>query len=69
MRYGYAEPRSEKISGVQIRYQFTFEPNNHVLQDQSPFFQPANSQLVDHGIVGQAVNQVVEISVTDTKFT
>lgn len=53
---------------VQIRYQLTFHPNDHVFKDQSPFFQPADTQLIDHGIMGQAVNQIIEVSVTYAQF-
>ena len=54
---------------VQIRNQFTLQPYDHVFKDQSPFFQPAYTQLVDHGIMGQAVNQIIEVSVTYAQFS
>ena len=57
-----------RLSGVEIWNQFTFHSNDHVFKDQSPFFQPADSQLVNHGIMGQAVNQIIEISVTYAQF-
>ena len=53
---------------VQIRYEFAFHPYDHVFKDQSPFFQPANTQLIDHGVMRQAVYQIIEVSVTYAQF-
>ena len=58
-----------KASGIQVGNKFTLQPYNHVLQDQPPFFQPANTQLIDHRVVRKAVYQVIKISVADAQFT
>jgi len=58
-----------QLLGVEIWDQLTFHPYDHVFKDQSPFFQPADTQLIDHGVMGQAVDQIIEISVTYAQFT
>ena len=42
------------------------ERGDHVFEEEFAFLEPAYPQLVDHGIVLQAVYQVVEITVADT---
>ena len=54
--------------GVEIWDKFTLHPYDHVFKDQSPFLQPADSQLIDHRVMRQAVYQIIEISVTYAQF-
>ena len=57
-----------RASGIQVRNKFTLHSYDHVFKDQSPFFKPADTQLIDHGIMGQAVNQIIEVTVTYAQF-
>lgn len=54
---------------VQIRNQFTFKRHDHVFQQQLAFLQAPDSQLVDHRVMLQSVDQVIEVPVTNPQFS
>ena len=61
--------QTARRSSVQVWYQLALERRDHVLDQEFAFLQAPDTQLIDHRVVLQPVNQVVEISVTDAQFT
>jgi len=57
------------MSGVHIGNERTLKSRDRVFERKPAFFQSSNAQLVDHGVVRQFVDQVVEIAVIDTQLT
>ena len=55
-------------SGIHVRDKFTLERRNHVLKYKSTLLESSNPELVDHGIMRQRVDQVVEVAVRDAQF-
>lgn len=55
-------------SGIEVRDEFAFHRSDHVFDQKLALFQATNSQLVNHRVVLQAIDQVVKISVTDPQL-
>ena len=57
------------VSGIHVRDELALEHGDHVLKQQLALLESADAELVHHGVVLQAIDQVVEISVTYPEFT
>lgn len=55
--------------GVEIRNHVALKIYDHIFQEQFPFLESSYAKLVDHGVVLQAINKVVEISMTDAQLS
>jgi len=57
------------LSGIQIGNHFALECRDHVFQQEFALLEPADAQLIDHWVVLQAIDKVVEVPVTDSQLT
>lgn len=53
---------------IEIGYKLAFQRSDHVLDQEFALFQATNSQLVNHRVVLQAVDQVVKVPMTDPQL-
>jgi hypothetical protein len=54
---------------LHVRNEFALQRHDHVLEQELALLEPADTELIDHGVVLQAVDQVVEVPVTDAELT
>src|SRR5699024_2442380 len=63
-----ATARLRPCSGVEIGDQPAFVPGNLVAEAELSLFQPAQLKLVEGGIVGHALDRLIEVAVLFTKL-
>ena len=56
-------------SGIHVRNELALQYRDHVFQQEFAFLEPADPELVDHGVFLQAIDQVVEISVANSELS
>lgn len=60
--------RKSACLSIEIRNQFALQRCNHIFQNELALFESANAQLVNHRVMLQSADKVVEVSVTDTQL-
>ena len=53
---------------VEIRNQFALERRNHVFQDELALLESAYAQLINHRVMLQPDDKIIEIPVTDAQL-